>query len=80
MNIHSGIAVAVVHRAACRTGPLALTKAKIMIHIAADRTPLTRRKLIIPCHGGKWRHFAAFRGKPGTTFDLIAHLSDTEIE
>ena len=47
MNIHSGIVVTIVHGAACRTRPLAITKAKMVIHCSADRTQLARWEVAI---------------------------------
>jgi hypothetical protein len=38
MNIHSDIAVAIALGTACRTGPLAIAKAKSIMDIATDRT------------------------------------------
>jgi hypothetical protein len=47
MNIHSGIVVTIVHGAACRTRPLAITKAKMVIHRSADRIQLARWEVAI---------------------------------
>jgi len=47
MNIHSGIMITIMLGAAFWTGPLAITKAKLMVDIATDRTQLARRKVAV---------------------------------
>ena len=47
MNIHRGIVVTIVHGVACRTRPLAISKAKMVIDHTADQTQLTRREVAI---------------------------------
>lgn len=47
MNIHSGIVITIVHRAAYRTRPLAISKAKIMIDRTTNRTQPAGRKVSV---------------------------------